>query len=616
MGSFNAVINIFCFSGFAVIFILLSVSRLLFLVRTPLGRAVYLANVIWEALGKKTGASRFAVEWGAALLMFSFAGLKYGGYGVFVISVPLLLLELGNRMWERKLLSATYDTMIGGKEVPTPCVCPVLTFSVFAPFVSRNKKLNLGALIQDVPFALKVIVANHSSVACRNEIKMHLKCPAGWKVVLTSSPELAGRLDSGAFTCFEWQITPTETSAAGNLFVHAEWAKHCWEKAVYFEGVTAPEEMRVIRADIKRYPGARTAAFAWRGDMDQYDKSTMQSVDGLQKAFDLSAQFCMPQSMYLSSRLTLDQQAADQYAQHYQVDLGSSEIPFFIDWMNEHVDFRARSEYPVKADKPYIVELGNHGHLHYDTDASACPENEWATHQKPGQGSYPWVGEDKSSFGEQKDNILECARWCKASFNYTPLSWAKPGRGNDSFTAQAADAAGCEVLSGSDIRAADNVIHHPPPHHPSDTNAVELTTRFPCDPQHIYHYAMLQYWLARSYKLGLPMIFMCHQHMRLFAGTACMQMSRAFLWYATNHYENDLYIDTVFGIGKYWKEVLSDQTKRVKVSIDGSRVVVVNDSDVDFESVPVDLKTNIGCLTRLVDVQAGATIVFHIGKKQ
>jgi hypothetical protein len=151
------------------------------------------------------------------------------------------------------------------------------------------------------------------------------------------------------------------------------------------------------------------------------------------------------------------------------------------------VDLRHAAAFPAQGKgKPYLLELGNHGHLHYDTAAAAAPENGWKSHAKMGAGRYPWMGADASSFGEQRDNILEAARWFQKLLGFTPRSWAKPGRCNDADTARAAMAAGCEVLSGSDIRARDNVLFQPPPHHPGGTDAVELTSRYPPDPQHVH----------------------------------------------------------------------------------------------------------------------------------
>ncbi len=81
-----------------------------------------------------------------------------------------------------------------------------------------------------------------------------------------------------------------------------------------------------------------------------------------------------------------------------------------------------------------------------------------------GAGNYPWLGEDRSSLAEQRDNAIEARRWCEKAFDYTPKSWAMPDRTRDEHTPAAMEAAGCEVLSDSDIRTVHNVLLQPPPH--------------------------------------------------------------------------------------------------------------------------------------------------------
>jgi hypothetical protein len=176
------------------------------------------------------------------------------------------------------------------------------------------------------------------------------------------------------------------------------------------------------------------------------------------------------------------------------------------------------------------------------------------------------------------------------------------------YTAAAVSAAGCEVVSGSDIRARDNVLYQPPPHHPAGTTAVELTTRYPCDPQHVYHVAMLLFWLYRSHRLALPMIYMCHQHLRLFAGHACTRFTEFVLRTVLSRFGGDFYVDTVYGIGKYWREVLSPVTRRVTLSLKGATLTVHNGADTDFVDVPIDVNGADGrVFSVLISLQAGAT---------
>src|SRR5439155_951090 len=99
------------------------------------------------------------------------------------------------------------------------------------------------------------------------------------------------------------------------------------------------------------------------------------------------------------------------------------------------------SAYPFKAAKRFQMELGNHGHLHYGTDTAGAAENGWKPKARMGAGIYPWLGEERSSFSEQRDNALETRRLFEKHFEFTPKSWAMPNRTNDRFTAAAMEAA-------------------------------------------------------------------------------------------------------------------------------------------------------------------------------
>ncbi|MBM4112928.1 MAG: hypothetical protein FJ253_06070 [Phycisphaerae bacterium] len=260
------------------------------------------------------------------------------------------------------------------------------------------------------------------------------------------------------------------------------------------------------------------------------------------------------------------------------------------------------------SERPYVIELGNHGHLHYATDTSGDPGNDWKAGARAGQGAYAWQGSDRSSFGDQRDNALEAARWCRELFGFDMRSWAKPGRGNDAFSASAMEAAGCEVVTGSDIRPRDNVLRQPPPHHPTGTRVVELTARYPSDPQHIQHLAMLEYWLHRGHRLGIPVVMLVHQHMRQWDGVVCEAMTEHMLSLAVNGFRGDLFIDTVYGIGRYWLDALSPVTRCVEVRIESGAVVVRNRGDRTLLAVPIDVTLRSGeRLTRLADLAPGET---------
>jgi len=345
--------------------------------------------------------------------------------------------------------------------------------------------------------------------------------------------------------------------------------------------------------------------------MDLYDEVTRQSIEGLEQTLSLATRYRMPQTMYLSTRLSLDQSAADEYARHYGVDRGADRIPAFVDWLKADVELRHSAAYPFESSKVHLIELGNHGHLHYGTDAAAAAENGWNLRARMGAGRYPWLGADEGSLAEQRDNALETARWCERLLGFRPRSWAMPDRTRDEHTPAAMEAAGCEVLSDSDIRTMDNVLFQPPPHHPPGTRAVELTKRYPGDPLDVFHVAMNVFWFHRAHRLGIRVVFMCHQHLRAYESRSCAVYTEYLLRYVLESFNGDLHVNTVYGIGKYWREVLSPVTRSVTVRIEGSEIVVTNRSDESFRHIPVDLSTADGHRwTRLVTVAAGAEEMF------
>ncbi len=579
-------------------------ARLFFLAPFRAGWAMYLANVAWEVFPKKAGMGRFPLEAVAAGMGLALLRAGRMPWDVIVaIGVALLAVEVVNRRWERKLLKGADSAGV------------ILT--VEAPFIERLPSYRLGVLWVGNPFDVELVVANPSSAPTSAPMKIRLEAPASWQGG-GSAERMLEAIPSGGVGRVKWTLRPDARAAEGVLEIIAEVDGIRCRVRIGHDGCRAAADGEIERAAISRYPGGRRSAFAWRGDMDLYDTLTKQSIEGLEVTLGLAARHAFPQTMCLSTRLSFDEAAAREWALHEGRDHGAAEIPRFIHWLLEKVDLRHACAYPAQgAGKPYVMELGNHGHLHYDTAASAAPENGWKSNARMGAGHYPWMGGDASSFGEQRDNILEARRWCERLLGFVPRSWAKPGRCNDAATARAAEMAGCEVLSGSDIRARDNVLFQPPPHHPGGTDAAELTTRYPPDPRHIHHFAMLMFWLHRSRRLGRPMVYMCHQHMRQWEGTACARFTEHLIRSVLADFHGEFYIDTLFGVGKYWRESLSPKTRRVAVSLEGTRIVVENRSDVDFERLPVDLElADGGRSTVLVSVRSGARASIDLARRQ
>ena len=597
--------------------------RLIFLIPGRLGWINYLANVFSEFFVKKIRWSRTAVEIVMALLglgLLFFAGSGWLSVGLALAC--LLSLELYVSKVERWLLAtsftpidsiglrrATQETTRGlANGYPTPSTHPELMINLAGPFIARMPHYELGTLMVGRRFELRLVIGNHTIVPTQTGIRVRVAAPAALRCEQNIG-ELLPRLASGEVHELNQTWNVQSAAGAGEIRFIIEWGHFRQELGIHFDGCRLIANATIASAGITRYPGGCRSAFAWRGDMDLYDESTLQSIEGLEVTLSLAARYRLPQTMYLSSRLSLDEASARQWGEHYGADRGAARIPEFIRWMQANVELRHDCTYPFAAKKRFLLELGNHGHLHFGTDTAGAVENGWKPKARMGAGVYPWLGSDRSSFGEQRDNALETRRLFEKHFNYSPKSWAMPNRTNDRFTAAAMAAAGCEVLSDSNVRTQHNVLLQPPPHHPHDTTAVELTKRYPGDPQHIYHVAMNLFWIHRAQRKGIPVVFMCHQHMRQFDGYACTRFTEYTLRYALEKFHGDLHINTVFGIGKYWREVLSPKTHRVRVAVENNSVCIFNESDFNLVEAPLDVELSDGRrFTVLVTVPVGGEI--------
>jgi hypothetical protein len=594
-------------------------ARLLFLVRWRAGWVTYLCCVAGETIQKRTGLSRNRVELAQAVAGLGLLGLAgLGAQGLASIAAVLACLEVSIRVWDGRILREVFARPVrppARNRRPgdtftclDPSVDPDLTVTIAGPFVERTPHLQLGHLWVGREVEFHLSVANHTRISTQTPIELRVEDDGGLAIE-PAREALLPRLRPGEVGGWRLRARPAAPGGPGTLRLRLLWGDRIQEVQVHHLGAGDRPTGGLRDARISRYAGGCRAAFAWRGDMDLYDEVTLQSVEGLEETLALAARYRMPQTLYLSTRLSLDAAEAGAYAERFGVDRGAERIPDFVRWIGENVELRHVSPYPFESEKRFLLELGNHGHLHFGTDAAAAPANGWRLRTKLGGGRYPWLGQDTGSFAEQRDNALEAARQCQEAFGFVPRSWAMPDRTRDSETPRAMEAAGCEVLSDSDVRTIHNVLLQPPPHHPAGTRAVELTKRYPGDPLDVYHVAMNVFWFHRAHRLGIPVVFMCHQHLRAYESRSCAVYTEYLLRYVLERFNGDLHVNTVFGIGKYWREVLSPETRTVTVRVNGDEVIVTNGSDQDFDAVPVDLVTADGRhFTRLVSLAAGAEV--------
>ncbi len=599
-------------------------TRLFFLAPFRAGAVFYYSNVLSDFLDKRTVFRRGVVEHLLLIVaLVLFMGSGYPGW-VMAVAIGSLVfgLELALRFREREILTSVYghvdtrnsrwsrDQMTPADfgAFPRPSVHPDLVVNLRGPFVSRLPGYDLGDLALGRTVHIEVIIGNHSRMPCQVPVRVTTETTSGLQSSTESSFEF-GALAWGDVVRKRLVISAGAVGRRQEILIrviHGDWSQ---EIRVACRSVFDSEHDAPVEALITRYPGGCRSAFAWRGDMDLYDTSSFQSIEGLQHTLCLASRYRFPQTMYLSARLSLDVDEAKIFADHFRVNRGHDEIPAFIEWIRGNAELRHCAPYPFESARPYVLELGNHMYLHYGTDAAAAEGNDWLLWAKMGDGRYEWQGSDRSSFGEQRDNAMAARLEFEKHFGFTPRSWAMPDSTSDEHTPAAVEAAGCQVTSDADARQVDNVIFQPRPHHPEGTGVVELTKRYPGDPEDFTHVQMFLYWLHRGWRLSIPVIFMCHQHMRLFSGLACSRMTEYVMRYVLTRFNGDFYIDTVYGLGVYWNEVFSPKNSSVRVSCADGKIVVQNLGDVDLANVPVDIVYRGGRrATVLVDLPPGATV--------
>jgi hypothetical protein len=344
--------------------------------------------------------------------------------------------------------------------------------------------------------------------------------------------------------------------------------------------------------EINRWKNGAHAGFAWRGDMDLYDPATFQSVEGLESVLDLCHRYRVASTMFLSGRLSLNKEEHKKFCAKLGVDRQSDGIDAFIEFLKTNVDLKAVIDFPYESNNKFALEIGNHMYLHYGTHAAMDEGNQWKMRSWMGDGNYPWQSQDEGSLAEQRDNAIQNEKIIREKLNYQVRSWGVPGRVYDRHTAKAVEAAGIEVGSDTNASAFSNVLRLPPPHHPEGCrHLVELTKKYPGDPDNAYKVAMLKYWIGRAHRLNQTFIFMAHHHALRYQGIACLNMIEEILRHIIHDYRGDFYISTITGLGLYWERVLCPKHRWVNAKvIDGLSVEIENNGHEKLDGIPVELR--------------------------
>ena len=598
------------------------VSKVLFLAPTRWGVAVMLANVVYETLFKRIGWDRWPIDaatafgltlawwavagWLPALLFLLIFSLAWG----YALNQNIRMLNLSPGSQDTRMGRGAVDRRRAEGWVPVPN--PHLVLVLRGPVWERGPVYDLGdwplghtvtyeflvlnPTVLRASFPLVIdIEGGHGNVEIEQDYK------ATW---LAPKP---GEIVRGNFTLKATKVSNDPVDLTLCIAVGGYAVKETLRIRSIFE--TAGR--CVQSAEINRWKGGTRAGFAWRGDMDMYDPTTFQSVEGLRHTLELCLRWRVASTMYLSGRLSLVKSEHEKFCEHLGVDRDTPGIDRFIRFMKEEVSIAPILDFPYETDRRYALELGNHMYLHYHTHAAMDEANDWKNMAWMEDGRYFWQTEETGSFAEQRDNAMHNAKVIRETLGGTVCSWGVPGRGFDKETARAVEASGIEVGSDTDASMWINVMELPAPHHPKGTkHLVEMTKKYPGDPDNAYKVAMLKYWIGLARRTRRAFVFMAHQHLLRYEGVAGTQAVEEILRHVLADCRGDLYVTTVYGLGWYWERVLCPQHRWVSVSICGGRVIEVkNKGNERLDEVPVEVTFDDGKhLLLLVSINAGETV--------
>jgi hypothetical protein len=584
------------------------VGKSYFLAPTRLGWFMMLVNVLYE-----TFCRGWRKRWHADLLLLLGLGLAWTLVaGIWAAAAWLLvfgLVWIWSLMAELKWRSGALTVQDARYARTIPLPLPKLIVQLKGPVLTRGRTHDLGAWPVGRREAFEFIILNPADkVHCQFPLRFELKTSSeAIHIENDPSGEHPGP-DPGEVLRLPLALRAARASGEVRLAYRLTLGSYTQSGTLRIGEIFEPTGVHVSGVKIDRWKGGARGAWCWRGDVDLYDPATWQSIEGLRPAFELARRFRMPHTLFMSSRLTCDEQESAAHSKAMGLDRRSHEIPAFIAWLRNEVHLANRMDWPVESPKRLFCELGNHYWLHYGTHSSADPGNQWTIGTFPGKGRYAWSRAEGDSKQEQTNNSRKCAETFQKVFGYTPTAWGIPGRGSDKYTPQAIEASGMLVAGDSDCQAFVNVFCQPPPHHPKGTtHLVELSKKYPGDPLFGNQLAMLKYWTYHARRHGRVMLFMAHQHLRGYESGACFRLTEEMLREVLAEGDGDFYIATMTAVGSYWDRVLCPKHRWVKAGTGtGLDFTVANTGEEAMEEVPVEVQFSNGRRTlTLVDIPAG-----------
>lgn len=597
-------------AGAALLFVL---SKAFFLAPYRIGWPMLLANAAIETVERRLRYRRETQDWvlwlatsaGAALLGGPWFGLCWALASGMAAGAALLV----ERRWCADSPARQMESLKG--RVPLPV--PRLIVSLRGPVLQRGSSVYaLGHWPQGWSQRFEVIVLNPGLV--RPQLPMTIAVTAqSDSIEVTSEAATSSCPEPGQAVRHAFVLRARTVGPGGEVRIEVSHGDLLWRRVLRIDSILSLERSATVTAAIRRWKYGCRAAFSWRGDNDLYDPSTFQSPQGLRMALGLAARYRMPTTIMLSPRLSLEQEEHRAFCERFGWDRHPEEVPAFVQFFRDEVDMTNEQEYPTAIEKPLSAEIGNHMYLHYGTHAAADPGNGWKSHSKMGAGNYPWLRKHPcTSFEEQRDNLVKCSESTERHLGVKTTCFAIPSDVYDADTSRAVEAAGLEVGNDTDTSKLQRLLFFPKEHHPDGCERLaELTRLLPRDPLNAPQVAMLKFWMAFARRNGRALVYLAHHHLVMYETNACYNLTSELLRHVLADTEGDVHAATVTALGRYWRDVLSERTRCIRIEIQGNEITVHNSADHPLAGLPLEIDLGGGRSTMaLVDVPArGSTRV-------
>ena len=598
----------FLLTGASALFLL---SKAWFLAPYRVGWLMLLANAVYETVERRLRVSRGTQD--AALFVFVPLGLGWlaGPLAGLLTALAFGAAWVGALVVELRWRSEVPAVQFGPLRRDVPLPVPRLIVLLRGPVLERSAGCyQLGDWPEGLSQSFELLVLNPGLVRPQLPLRVEVTTDCVQLRVTRDGEVDLSAPEPGQVCAFRFEVKAQRAGPGGAVRARVTHGDQTWEREMRMNSVLA-RGSPMEGASIRRWPYGARAGFVWRGDHDLYDPGTLQSVEGLRIALGLAARYRMPTSVMLSARLSLVQEEHEAFCRHFGWNRRSAEIPEFARFLREEVDVRLEQEFPTASDRPYAAEIGNHFYLHYGTHAAADAANGWTFRARMGQGHYPWLsGCPADSFTEQRDNAIRGSDVIEAAIGVRPASFTIPGDVYDRETARAMEAAGLEVGTETDCSKLRKLLVFPAEHHPEGCERfVELTRMLPRDPQNAAQLAMLKFWIGFARRNGRALVYLAHHHLAMYEGNACYQVTAELLRHVLADTEGDVYPATLTALGRYWRDVLSERTRCVNVTITDNQVTVKNDGPRALNDLPVEIETSGGQRhLRLVSVPANSSV--------